>query len=172
MQLDTSGAMQWQRQWDADPPASFTIAVGVAVSSTGLIYVAGYTYWSSEGETHAFLAQFTSSGVREWTEWTDAVFLMGEEFATVVEEFAPGVASIDGSVYVTFYTSRASFDISYLVKYLPYFDTTASNIDSDTTPSSSSEMASDMEFILMISSAIFTFLLALVSCCCCAWSAR
>jgi hypothetical protein len=100
---DSAGVRQWTRLLGSEGDAA---AHGVAVDSSGAVYVAGFTSGSlggspDAGGDDAFLARFDSSGTLQWTA------LLG----TPGEETASGVA-IDpaGDVYVTGFTSAGLHD--------------------------------------------------------------
>jgi hypothetical protein len=69
VKYDSSGVKQWTRQIGT---MSTEYAYGVAVDSSGNIYVTGYTFGGLDGNTNAggsdiFLVKYDSSGVKQWT---------------------------------------------------------------------------------------------------------
>ena len=114
---DISGVKQWTKTLGT---ASSDGASGVAVDSSGGVYVTGYTYGNLDGNTNAgsydiFLTKYDTSGVKQWTK----------TLGSASHEEASGLAvDSSGEVYVTGWTSgnldgntnAGSWDI-FLTKY-------------------------------------------------------
>eukprot|EP00971_Amphidinium_carterae_P108693 2152121-Amphidinium_carterae.1 len=117
MQYNSSGELQWTRQWGS---SSNDLAYAVAVSADGLVYVAGYTTGNldgqnSTGSAHAFLVQYDSSGEWQWTRQ------MGSSYKNIARAVA---VSVDGQVYLAGYTlgsldgqSSAGDQDAFLMQY-------------------------------------------------------
>eukprot|EP00971_Amphidinium_carterae_P097705 1933424-Amphidinium_carterae.2 len=87
----------WTRQSGS---SSDDIAVAVAVSVDGQVYVAGYTdgslhRQSSSGSADAFLMQYSSSGVWQWTR---------QRGSSSYDSARAVAVSVDGQVYVAGFT--------------------------------------------------------------------
>eukprot|EP00971_Amphidinium_carterae_P327843 6459409-Amphidinium_carterae.1 len=117
MQYSSNGVLQWTRQRGT---SGMDVATGVAVSVDGQVYVVGYTGGSLDGQSSAgaldaFLMQYSSNGVLQWTR----------QKGTSSRDFATDVAvSVDGQVYVAGYTegsldgqSSAGFADAFLMQY-------------------------------------------------------
>jgi len=117
IKYDTSGAKIWTRQIGTN---SNDGAYGVAVDTSGNVYVTGYTGGGLDGNTSAgyydiFLIKYDSNGEKIWTR----------QIGTNSNDGAYGVAvDASGNVYVTGYTyggldgntSAGYYDI-FLIKY-------------------------------------------------------
>lgn len=96
----SQGVHRWTRQFGT---TELDLAFGVAVSSDGDVYVAGYTRGELEsghasGGIDAFLRSYDAEGVHRWTR----------QFGTAATDQANGVAvDAAGNVYVVGYTTGA-----------------------------------------------------------------
>jgi len=70
VKYNSSGTKQWTKQFGT--PSS-DLADGVAVDSSGNVYVVGYTYGELDGNTNTgasdiFVVKYNSSGTKQWTK--------------------------------------------------------------------------------------------------------
>jgi len=70
VKYNSSGTKQWTKQFGT--PSS-DLADGVAVDSSGNVYVVGYTYGDLDGNTNTgasdiFVVKYNSSGTKQWTK--------------------------------------------------------------------------------------------------------
>jgi hypothetical protein len=88
---DTSGTFQWDLTFDTGVN---DVARSVAVDASG-VYVAGYTHNPSTTDTNAFVRKYNLSGT---------TLLWQSSIATVLPDYAYGVAVDSSGVYVAGYT--------------------------------------------------------------------
>ncbi|MEN6319722.1 MAG: SBBP repeat-containing protein [Syntrophaceae bacterium] len=117
VKYDAAGTKQWTRQLGS---SSNDIAQGVAVDTSGNIYVTGSTNGSLDGNTNAgnydmFLVKYNAAGTKQWTR----------QLGSSSDDEATGVAvDTNGNLYVTGKTngsldgntSAGNYDM-FLVKY-------------------------------------------------------
>jgi len=111
LKFDSTGVLQWQRTW-GDTNGDY--GLGVAVDSSGSIYVAGYTNSFGAGSFDFVLLKFDSTGILQWeTTWGDT----GNDHG-----YGIAVDPSESSVYVTGTTS--SFGAGRYDVVLLKFDST------------------------------------------------
>jgi hypothetical protein len=117
VKYDSAGTKQWTRQLGT---TTNDYVHGVAVDSSGNIYVTGETMGGLDGNTNAgnwdiFLVKYDSAGTKQWTR----------QLGTTTNDYGYGPAvDSSGNVYVTGYTDGAldgntkagNWDV-FLVKY-------------------------------------------------------
>jgi uncharacterized delta-60 repeat protein len=106
---NTSGVIQWQRKLDTDLVTD--IGYGIAVDSSGNVYVTGQT--NSGNAAAVFIAKYNTSGVIQWQRKLDTT-------SVSVTDLGRGIA-VDGSgnVYVTGWANSSLVATSYafIAKY-------------------------------------------------------
>jgi hypothetical protein len=117
LKYDSAGTKQWTRQLAT---TAIDAAFGVALDSSGNVYVTGITFGALDGNTYMggadiFLVKYNSAGAKQWTQ----------QLGTTADDYGQGLAvDSSGNVYVTGYTAggldgnanMGSNDI-FLVKY-------------------------------------------------------
>jgi outer membrane protein assembly factor BamB len=99
---NSSGTKQWTRQLGPTGTNNFANGMGVAVDSSGNIYVAGYTNASIDGQTKTglydlFIVKYDPTGTKLWTHLLGAVSAL---------TYTNGVTTdASGNVFVTGYTT-------------------------------------------------------------------
>ena len=115
--FNSAGVEQWTRQFGT---SSVDYAYGVALDSSGNVFVAGYTWGalpgqSTSGAYDAFVRKYNSAGVEQWTR----------QFGTNTNDGAYSVAvDSSGNVFVSGYTggtfpgqSPSGLDDAFMRKY-------------------------------------------------------
>jgi uncharacterized delta-60 repeat protein len=104
---NSSGSIQWQRTFSGTGP--FDNGRGIAVDSSGNVYIAGFNQGGNldSGNDAAFLAKYNTSGTLQWQR------LLGSSS----QDHAKGIAvDSSGNVYVVGDTVSSNYDI-FIAKY-------------------------------------------------------
>ncbi len=107
VKYDSSGAQQWNRTWGG---SSGDYGSGVAVDSSGNIYIAGYTESFGAGSWDMCLVKYDSSGVQQWNRTWGGRFYDAGHGLTL---------DSSGNIYIVGYTrsfGAGNYDMC-LVKY-------------------------------------------------------
>ena len=105
VKYNNSGVRQWTRQLGT---ASEDVGYGVAVDSTGNIFVTGSTSASLDSQTYSgnsdiFLVKYNASGVKQWTK----------QLGTTSQDVAYGVTvETRGHIYVTGFTKGNAWNVT------------------------------------------------------------
>ncbi len=118
VKYDSSGNQQWLRQFGT---SSGDFVYGVSVDNAGNLYIAGETWGTFSGETHAggfsdaFVARFDSSGNQQWVRQLGT---SDDDKPYSVSVDGAGDIYVVGETYGTFsdQSSAGSWD-AFLVKY-------------------------------------------------------
>lgn len=125
VKYDSSGSQLWSNIWGGDDDDT---GYGVAIDSTGNIYITGGTRSDAQGYSNAFLVKYDASGTQLWsTTWGGNLW-----------NRALGVATDStGKIYITGWTGsfdQENLDV-FLVKYdslgLQHWNTTWGGSDLD-----------------------------------------
>lgn len=92
VKYSTAGVLQWQRRLAGSNVS--TSAGGVAVDTSGNVYVSGNDYDNTYSDTGAVIAKYNSSGTLQWKK---TVFGSGENYSTAVD--TSGNVYLCGSSY-------------------------------------------------------------------------
>lgn len=119
VKYNSVGVKQWTRQLGT---AGVEVGNGIAIDSSGNVFVTGYTTGGLDGNTNAgnsdlFLVKYDGAGVKQWTR----------QLGTSTDDFAQSVATdINGNIFVTGFTvggldgntnaGTNSYDL-FIVKY-------------------------------------------------------
>ncbi len=91
VKYNSSGVIQWQKYLGG---ASYTDrGVGIAVDSSGNVYIGGYTYGVGAGGYDAFIVKYNSSGTVQWQRTLGGV---GHDFGMGIDIDSSGNAYITG----------------------------------------------------------------------------
>ncbi len=104
IKYNSSGTRQWTQQLGT---ASEDVGYGVALNSSGEIFVTGTTYGaltgSNSGSSDFFLVKYDEDGVRQWTK----------QLGTASEDVAYGLTvGSSGNIYVTGYTKGNPWSVT------------------------------------------------------------
>lgn len=80
VKYNTAGALQWQRRLAGSNVSTYV--GGIAVDTSGNVYVSGGDYDNAYSATGAVIAKYNSSGTLQWKK---AVFGSGQNYSTAVD---------------------------------------------------------------------------------------
>jgi uncharacterized delta-60 repeat protein len=105
---NTSGVIQWQRSLDV--ASKLDTGYGIAVDTTGNVYVIGQANATTASASYIFIAKYDTSGAIQWQRKLDST--------TAVADIGYGIA-VDGSgnVYVTGQANTATSAYVFIAKY-------------------------------------------------------
>ena len=107
---DTSGTLQWQRTLGSPTSTDNNFGLGIAVDSSGNVYITGYTPYQSAGVNDALIVKYNTSGTLQWQRILGGT---GNDGGT-------GIAvDSSGNVYISGFTSQGAGSFDALIAKLP-----------------------------------------------------
>lgn len=133
IKYNTSGTIQWQR--DLGQSAKTSAAEGIAVDSSGNVYIAGYS--TAQSPQNGYVAKYNSSGTIQWQRRLavsgSVCYLMGVAVDSSGNVVAVGYENLAQSAIIVKYDSSGSLlwqnQIDTAANYVRFYDVTIDGND-------------------------------------------